>query len=65
MIAERTGRSDELRSVSGSLAYAMNVRLAKRYRADRLFLVGDAALIHPPIGGQTHNISIQDRYNLG
>ncbi|MEC3947640.1 FAD-dependent monooxygenase [Sphingobium sp. HWE2-09] len=47
------------------MAYAMNVRLAKRYRADRLFLVGDAALIHPPTGGQTHNISIQDRYNLG
>ena len=30
-----------------------------------MFLVGDAAHIHPPTGGQGLNTSVQDAYNLG
>jgi hypothetical protein len=30
-----------------------------------VFLVGDAAHIHPPTGGQGLNTSVQDSYNLG
>jgi 2-polyprenyl-6-methoxyphenol hydroxylase-like FAD-dependent oxidoreductase len=40
-------------------------RLAERYREDRVFLAGDAAHIHPPVGGQGLNLGIQEAVNLG
>jgi len=46
-------------------AFQMNARLADHYRVGRIFLIGDAAHIHPPTGGQGLNTSVQDSYNLG
>jgi rifampicin monooxygenase len=40
-------------------------RLAEQYRAGRAFLAGDAAHVHPPLGGQGLNLGIQDSFNLG
>ncbi|MGD9986986.1 rifampin monooxygenase [Pseudonocardia sp.] len=40
-------------------------RLARHYRAGRVLLAGDAAHIHPPMGGQGLNLGIQDAFNLG
>jgi 2-polyprenyl-6-methoxyphenol hydroxylase-like FAD-dependent oxidoreductase len=40
-------------------------RQAERYRTGRVLLAGDAAHIHPPVGGQGLNLGIQDAFNLG
>ena len=40
-------------------------RLAEHYRVGRVLLAGDAAHIHPPVGGQGLNLGIQDAFNLG
>lgn len=40
-------------------------RLAERYRVGLVLLAGDAAHVHPPMGGQGLNLGIQDAFNLG
>ncbi|MEV7423097.1 rifampin monooxygenase [Streptomyces sp. NPDC091212] len=40
-------------------------RQAERYRTGRVLLAGDAAHIHPPVGGQGLNLGVQDAFNLG
>jgi 3-(3-hydroxy-phenyl)propionate hydroxylase len=40
-------------------------RQAETYRERRIVLAGDAAHIHPPIGGQGLQIGVQDAVNLG
>ncbi|QJU54661.1 FAD-dependent monooxygenase [Herbiconiux sp. KACC 21604] len=40
-------------------------RLAESYRRGRVLVAGDAAHVHPPLGGQGLNLGIQDAFNLG
>ena len=40
-------------------------RQAATYRVGRVLIAGDAAHVHPPIGGQGLNIGVQDAVNLG
>ncbi len=50
----------DLRRISG-----INSRIASRYQLSRVFLVGDAAHVHSPMGGPGLNLSLQDAVNLG
>lgn len=44
--------------------YHTHHRHAKAFRKGRCFIVGDAAHIHSPVGGQGMNTGLQDAYNL-
>ncbi len=45
-------------------SYHVHHRVAARFRADRCFVLGDAAHIHSPVGGQGMNTGIGDAVNL-
>lgn len=60
-------REIDYRSVGSPnwLAYfKLHHRMVDKYGVGRVFLCGDAAHIHSPIGGQGMNTGIQDAYNL-
>lgn len=44
--------------------YKLHHRMADKFRVQRCFLIGDAAHIHSPVGGQGMNTGLQDAYNL-
>ena len=44
--------------------YRVHHRVADRFRKGRMFLLGDAAHIHSPVGGQGMNTGIGDAVNL-
>jgi hypothetical protein len=45
--------------------FRLHHRQVARYRQGRVFLAGDAAHIHSPVGAQGMNTGIQDAWNLG
>ncbi|HEX5725314.1 MAG TPA: FAD-dependent monooxygenase [Longimicrobiaceae bacterium] len=65
-VEERVRRTTglEVRSVNWFSTYNIHHRVAARFRSGRVFLAGDAAHIHSPVGGQGMNTGIGDAANL-
>ncbi len=60
-----TGRDLAMRSPQWLSRFSDFARLATAYRAGRVLLVGDAAHVHFPIGGQGLSTGVLDALNLG
>jgi 2-polyprenyl-6-methoxyphenol hydroxylase-like FAD-dependent oxidoreductase len=54
----------QLSHLRWSSVYRISHRIVPNYSVGRVFLAGDAAHIHPPIGGQGMNTGLQDAHNL-
>jgi len=59
------GHDFGLRNAVWLTRFSDETRLADAYRNGRIFLLGDAAHIHAPMGGQGLNVGLQDAMNLG
>ena len=55
----------QIESSSWLTRFPVHHRMTDRFRKGRIFLAGDAAHIHSPVGGQGMNTGIQDALNLG
>ncbi|KMQ68511.1 3-(3-hydroxyphenyl)propionate hydroxylase [Chryseobacterium sp. FH2] len=62
---EGIGTDFGLRSARWMSRFGDGFRQVTKYRYQRVFLLGDAAHTHSPIGGQGLNLGIQDAMNLG
>ncbi|MDO5710456.1 MAG: FAD-dependent monooxygenase [Micrococcales bacterium] len=64
IIRARCGIEFGSHDVSWTSQFDLTHGVADRFRAGRVFLAGDAAHIHSPVGGQGLNTGVQDAHNV-
>lgn len=64
VVAERTYGNYIVNSVSWISPFWIRAKMVDQMRHGSIFLAGDAAHIHSPVGGQGMNTGIQDAFNL-
>jgi 2-polyprenyl-6-methoxyphenol hydroxylase-like FAD-dependent oxidoreductase len=65
LIRVRSGITMEVESLGWTSQFGLTSGVAEQFRNDRVFLLGDAAHVHSPVGGQGLNTGVQDAHNLG
>lgn len=55
----------QLQEMKWFSTYSVHHRVAEKFQKKQVFLIGDAAHIHSPVGGQGMNAGIGDAFNLG
>jgi 2-polyprenyl-6-methoxyphenol hydroxylase-like FAD-dependent oxidoreductase len=64
LVNQRTNFKATLSDLSWSSFFSSKHFVVSHHRQGRVFMAGDAAHIHSPVGGQGLNSGIQDAYNL-
>jgi 2-polyprenyl-6-methoxyphenol hydroxylase-like FAD-dependent oxidoreductase len=64
LLQEKTRQPLDIKQCTWFTTYRLHHRMAEKFSLGRCFLIGDAAHIHSPVGGQGMNTGLQDAYNL-
>jgi len=64
LLQEKTRKPLNIKECTWFTTYRLHHRMAEKFSLGRCFLIGDAAHIHSPVGGQGMNTGLQDAYNL-
>jgi len=64
IVDKRSGFSARITELGWTSSFSPKHFVTKKLRVGRVFLAGDAAHIHSPVGGQGLNTGIQDVHNL-